>query len=135
VAGQQPPRAQPPGRLAHTQEPRLDADISAMTAPEAPNEGGLNRAAMLIVDGFVCWLVIPAASGLMLRPVFHYVGLDFVVVWAAVVAVTTLVYGHLRGHTAAKILLFTIGALLVLPLLIFIVVVVALSSCNCNPGG
>ena len=56
-------------------------------------------------------------------------------VWAVVVAVATLVYGRLRGYTMSGMLFLTIVALLLIPLLIMIVVIVALGSCNCDPGG
>jgi hypothetical protein len=39
-----------------------------------------------VADGFICWLVIPVLSGLLLDPAFHYKGGDFVVVWAVAVA-------------------------------------------------
>jgi hypothetical protein len=55
--------------------------------------------------------------------------------WAVVVALATLIYGGLRGCTVGGALFLTMMALVLLPFLIFIVLVVAFASCNCNVGG
>lgn len=62
-------------------------------------------------------------------------GETFVLVWAVVGALATLIYGRLRGCTVGGALFLTMMALVLLPLLIFIVLVVAFASCNCNVGG
>ena len=92
------------------------------------------------VDGLVCWLVIPGVTGVAVTPVFHRNllqalsvlpsrGLDVLLVWAAVVAGATLVYGRLRRRTTAR----TVGLAAVavaLPLLVTAAFLVAAFAGN-----
>lgn len=92
------------------------------------------------VDGFVCWFLIPAVTGVAVTPVFHHNvlqalstlpsrGLDVILVWAAVVAAATLVYSRLRRRTPARALVLTAVAV-VLPLLITTAFLVAAFAGN-----
>ena len=86
-------------------------------------------------DAAVCWLVLPAVCGLLLRPAFGYVGTSFVVAWAVSITLATIAYARFRRRSGGQTLFLAAGALMLLPLIIFVVVAIALSSCNCNVGG